>query len=92
MSVPHRDIGGGWLHRRYYDGDFASRSAPGACWFGHDIAYMSRVHDGDPRRNDRLLLGYYASGAFEKMGDFDDGAFLGEVGLEHSLPFVFDQE
>jgi hypothetical protein len=31
---------------------------------------------------------YYGSGAFETMGDFDDAAFIAEVGLSHSLPFV----
>jgi hypothetical protein len=87
---------GVWLHRRYYGnthpGDFTSRSAPGACWFGGDIAYVSRLHDDDRDRNDRLSLGFYGSGAFETIGDFNDAAFIAEVGLEHSLPYVFDQE
>jgi hypothetical protein len=87
---------GVWLHRRYYGnthpGDFTSRSAPGACWFGGDIAYVSRLHDNDRNRNDRLLLGFYGSGAFETVGDFNDAAFIAEVGLEHSLPFILDQE
>jgi hypothetical protein len=87
---------GVWLHRRYYGnthpGDFTSRSAPGACWFGGDIAYVSRLHDDDRDRNDRLLLGFYGSGAFETVGDFNDAAFIAEVGLEHSLTLVIDHE
>ena len=93
MSVGPRP-GGGWLHRRYcgnkHPGDFTSRSAPGACWFGHDIAYVSRLRDDDPEQNDRLLLGFYGSGAFETVSDFNDGAFIALVGLSHSLTFVME--
>jgi hypothetical protein len=41
-------------------------------------------------QNDRLLLGFFASGAFETVGDFNDAAFIAEVGLGHSLPFVLE--
>jgi len=94
MNVGAQGRTAGWLHRRYYGnthpGDFASRSAPGACAFGQDIAYVSRLRDDNPDRNDRLLLGFFASGAFETVGDFNDGAFIAEVGLSHSLPFVLE--
>ncbi len=79
----------GWLHRRYYaPGDFDSRSAPGACWFRDDIAYANRLHSPQPDRNDRLLLGFTATGAYDTMTDFDDYAFIAEIGLCHSLSMV----
>ncbi len=79
----------GWLHRRYYaPGDFDSRSAPGVCWFRDDIAYANRLHSSLPDRNDRLLLGFTASGAYDTMTDFNDFAFIAEIGLSHSLMTV----
>ncbi len=79
----------GWLARRYYaPGEFDSRSAPGVCWFRDDIAYANRLHSSDPNHNDRLLLGFTATGAFDTMTDFDDWAFIAEVGLSHSLMMV----
>ena len=76
-------------HRRYYSpGDFDSRSAPGVCWFRDDIAYANRLHSPHPDRNDRLLLGFTATGAFDTMTDFNDFAFIAEIGLSHSLMMV----
>ena len=76
----------GWLHRRFYAaGEFDSRSAPGVCWFQDDIAYANRLHSSDANHNDRLLLGFTASGAFDTMTDFNDFAFIAEIGLSHSL-------
>ncbi len=83
------DPRGGWLHRRYYSpGEFDSRSAPSVCWFRDDIAYANRLHSPQPDRNDRLLLGFTASGACDTMTDFNDFAFIAEVGLSHSLMMV----
>ena len=57
----------GWLHRRYYaTGEFDSRSAPGVCWFRDDIAYANRLHSPQPDRNDRLLLGFTATGTLTR--------------------------
>ncbi len=79
----------GWLHRRYYaPGEFDSRSAPGVCWFRDDIAYANRLHSSRPDQNDRLLLGFTATGAFDTMTDFNDFAFIAEIGLSHSLMTV----
>ena len=79
----------GWLHRRYYSpGEFDSRSAPGVCWFRDDIAYANRRHSSRPDQNDRLLLGFTATGAFDTMTDFNDFAFIAEIGLSHSLMTV----
>jgi hypothetical protein len=79
----------GWLHRRYYSpGEFDSRSAPGVCWFRDDIAYANRLHSPQPDRNDRLILGFTASGACDTMTDFNDYAFIAEIGLSHSLMTV----
>ena len=79
----------GWLHRRYYSpAEFNSRSAPGVCWFRDDIAYANRLHSSGPDRNDRLILGFAASGACDTMTDFNDAAFIAEIGLSHSLMMV----
>ena len=79
----------GWLHRRYYaPGDFDSRSAPGACWFRDDIAYANRLRSLQADRNDRLRLGFTATGAFDTMTDFNDFAFIAEIGLSHSISMV----
>ncbi len=45
-----------------------------------------------PANDCHLLLGFYRSGAFETIGDFNDAAFIAEIGRKHSLPFVFDSE
>ncbi|SIO15893.1 hypothetical protein SAMN05444166_2754 [Singulisphaera sp. GP187] len=95
MQTGAPEWGGGWLHRRYYTQPgqpseyFMSRSAPGVCGFGGDIAYANRLRDADPARNDTVVVGFYGSGALpEPMGDFDDIGFLSEVGLGHSLWYV----
>jgi len=74
MNVGAQGRTAGWLHRRYYGnthpGDFASRSAPGACAFGQDIAYVSRLRDDNPDRNDRLLLGFFRQRCLRDRGRF----------------------
>jgi hypothetical protein len=92
MQVAYPDVGGGWLHRRYYTQPglpreyFMSRSAPGVCWFQGDIAYANRLREADAARDDTVVVGFYGTGALpEPMGDFDDVGFIGEVGLSHSL-------
>ncbi len=79
----------GSIARYYSPGEFDSRSAPGVCWFRDDIfAYANRLHSSRPDQNDRLLLGFTATGAFDTMTDFNDFAFIAEIGLSHSLMTV----
>ena len=81
--------GGGWQWRKYYQDDYASVSAPGACWFQNNIVYALRLYSPDPSRNDVISLGFYGTGASpETQGDFDDISHLSNFGLSHSLPTV----
>ncbi len=43
-----------------------------------------------PNETIACSLGFYGSGAFETVSDFNDAAFIAEVGLSHSLPFVLE--
>ena len=95
MQVAYPEVGGGWLHRRYYTHPnvpheyFKSRSAPGVCWFRGDIAYANRLREADAARDDTVVVGFHGTGALpEPMGDFDDIGFISEIGLSHSLWYV----
>lgn len=88
--IADKGINGGWLTRRFYDEWTCSRSAPGACFFGGDIAFAARwfgnVH-GD--ENDNIFVAFRGSGIeLEPMGDFDDVTFMRQRGLQGSMPFT----
>ncbi len=86
MNIPYKEIGGGWLYRRYYQPDFASRSAPAACLYAGNIVYAVRLYDGNPDRNDTLTLSFYGNGATPTpMGDFDDISHIRDYGLSRSI-------
>jgi hypothetical protein len=81
--------GSGWQYRRYYDPDFAGRDAPGACWYRDDMAYVLRLHDPNPDRNDVLSLGFYGTGASpEPIGDYNDVAHVRDYGLVRSILYA----
>ena len=80
MNVPYPEIGCGWLVRRFFQPDFTSASAPGACLYNGNIVYAVRRHD------DTLWVYFYGNGATSTpMGDFDDIGHVRDVGLSHSL-------
>ncbi|MGV3615846.1 MAG: hypothetical protein ACO1SV_10975 [Fimbriimonas sp.] len=81
--------GSGWQFRRYYDSDYASRDAPGACWFRDDMAYVLRLSDPNPARNDKLSIGFYGTGATpEPIGDFNDVWHIKDYGLARSIMYA----
>jgi hypothetical protein len=83
-------VNGGWLTRRYYDEWTQSRSAPGVCFLGGDIAlavrWFGNVHGTE---NDNLFVAFYGRGIeAEPMGDFDDLRLICDYGLGRSIPNV----
>ena len=79
-------LGGGWLTRQYHGAIIRSRAAPGACLFRGEIAFAQRLQDGDPNKNDDLLLMFHGKGIeYGKMGDFNDIEFLTRIGLRRSI-------
>ncbi len=89
QQVNYKEIGNGWQWRKYYQDDYASVSAPGACWFQNNIVYALRLFSGDANRNDTVSFGFYGTGASkETQGDFDDITMVSEFGLSRSLPIV----
>jgi len=92
MRIADKTINGGWLTRRYYDEWTQSRSAPGACFFGGDIAlavrWFGNVHGTE---NDNLFVAFFGRGIESKpMGDFNDLRHLGDYGLVRSIPNVME--
>jgi hypothetical protein len=88
MRVKNQDVHGGWLVRRYYDEWSTSSSAPGACLFRDDIAYVMRwAAAPDSDGSTELHVGFFGRGFDHgKMGDFDDVTFIRDIGLTHSIP------
>ena len=79
-------LGGGWLTRQYHGAIIRSYSAPGACLFRGEIAFAQRLQDGDPNRNDDLIVLFHGKGIeYGKMGDFNDIDFLSRIGLRRSI-------
>jgi len=92
MRIADKTINGGWLTRRYYDEWTQSRSAPGACFFGGDIAlavrWFGNVHGTE---NDNLFVAFFGRGIESKpMGDFNDLRYLSDYGLVRSIPNVME--
>lgn len=78
-----------WQVRRYYEPSDISRDAPGACWYRDDMAYVRRLADGTPGRNDMLSLGFYGTGASpEPIGDYDDVGQLVDFALARSIIYA----
>lgn len=78
-----------WQVRRYYEPGDLSRDAPGACWYRDDMAYVRRLADGTPGRNDILSLGFYGTGATtEPIGDYDDVSQVANFALARSIIYA----
>lgn len=76
----YRDSGGGWRQVRYDLGGIQSRSAPGVCFFGGDIAMATWKSDGG------LSMVFQARGVLEQpIQDFDDISHIAHVGLQQSI-------
>lgn len=83
MNVPYPDYNAGWLARRYYQPDFVTASAAGACFWQGNIVYAYR------EANDKVSVAFYGSGAAKTpMGDFDDISHVRDYGLSRSISFV----
>jgi hypothetical protein len=73
-------VGGGWLLKRFFQPDFTSASAPGACFHDGDVVYAVR------RGDDTLWIYFYGKGDTPTpMGDFDDIGHVRDYGLSRSL-------
>jgi len=90
MRVVNQDVHGGWLVRRYYDEWSTSSSGPGACFFRANLAYAMRwAATPDSDGSSDLHVAFFGRGIDRgKMGDFDDIAFIRDLGLTHSIPCV----
>jgi hypothetical protein len=89
INVPYKEVGGGWLIKRYDQPNYTSLSAPGACFYDGNIVYALRRFLPNSDQDDSVEICFYGSGANRTPeGDFDDIGHIRDIGLTRSIQCV----